>query len=587
MRREVLYIAFIVLLLSACRPADPAASLPATAFPLPTPPIAGEPGPATGSLQPTPTLALGAVAAAPVDLPPTPTSEGKEAHLIPQPPPQPATASPPAAGRYTVTAAPGVPDAIVAAAQQMAAAVPELFSWVDPGATADVVLTPNAGAPLATWVYAVAAPFATVSDGVSSDDIATGWQTGQSPLGGLLVPEETAAPLTALLGAPSPAPPLGPDRVEQLWAARPAWTILPFDQLQPEFKTIAVDNQSPLMHEFDPAAYPLTLTIGATGDEAAVAAFLEAYAGPRTNRDASRLTRVAMSGVTALVRATAFKMEENGVLYPGEEVAPVFQSADIAHVSNEVSFMADCPFPDPYGGVTFCSHDRYFELLQSLGIDVVELTGNHVNDFGRQHLAHSLDLYSAAGMDWFGGGRNLDDAQRAAVFTHNGNRIAFVGCNPVGPANAWATSDAAGSRPCDPGLAEQIRQLRDEGHVVFATLQYTEYYQYPPTPQQAADFSELARAGAAAVSGSQGHHLQSFAFEDGSFIHYGLGNLFFDQMDMLGTRQSLVDTYVVYDGRVIGVDLWTGLIENWARPRLMTPEERADTLQTLFSASGW
>ncbi len=123
--------------------------------------------------------------------------------------------------------------------------------------------------------------------------------------------------------------------------------------------------------------------------------------------------------------------------------------------------------------------------------------------------------------------------------------------------------------------------------MVIATLQYTEYYQYPPIPQQAADFAELAQAGAAAVSGSQGHHVQGFDFPEGSFVHYGLGNLFFDQMDMLGTRQALVDTYVIYDGRLIGVELWTGLIENWARPRLMTAEERADTLTTLFQASGW
>jgi poly-gamma-glutamate synthesis protein (capsule biosynthesis protein) len=58
-------------------------------------------------------------------------------------------------------------------------------------------------------------------------------------------------------------------------------------------------------------------------------------------------------------------------------------------------------------------------------------------------------------------------------------------------------------------------------------------------------------------------------------------------MDMLGTRQTFVDTYVIYDNHLIGVELWTGLIENWARPRTMTPEERIDLLQAVFAASGW
>jgi len=123
--------------------------------------------------------------------------------------------------------------------------------------------------------------------------------------------------------------------------------------------------------------------------------------------------------------------------------------------------------------------------------------------------------------------------------------------------------------------------------VVIATLQYIEHYRYDPPPDQIAAFAELAAAGAAAVSGSQGHHAQGFAFDNGAFIHYGLGNLFFDQMDMLATRQTFVDTYVIYDNRLLSVELWTGLIEDWARPRLMTPEERADLLQTTFAASGW
>jgi len=122
---------------------------------------------------------------------------------------------------------------------------------------------------------------------------------------------------------------------------------------------------------------------------------------------------------------------------------------------------------------------------------------------------------------------------------------------------------------------------------VIATLQYNEFYHYAPTAQQEVDFAELAQADAAAVSGSQAHHAQGFAFVDGAFIHYGPGNLFFDQMDQVGTRQTFVDTYVFYDGRLLTVDLWTGLIENYCCPREMTPVEREAVLTAVFQASGW
>ena len=136
-------------------------------------------------------------------------------------------------------------------------------------------------------------------------------------------------------------------------------------------------------------------------------------------------------------------------------------------------------------------------------------------------------------------------------------------------------------------LPGQIAQLRTEGYIVFATLQYNEHYVYYAPPDQQAAFAELAAAGASVVSGSQAHHAQTFAFDNGTFIHYGPGNLFFDQMDMMGTRQTFVPTYIIYDGRLMSVELWTGLIENWARPRVMTAEERADLLQTVFTAGGW
>jgi poly-gamma-glutamate synthesis protein (capsule biosynthesis protein) len=68
-----------------------------------------------------------------------------------------------------------------------------------------------------------------------------------------------------------------------------------------------------------------------------------------------------------------------------------------------------------------------------------------------------------------------------------------------------------------------------------------------------------------------------------------LGNLFFDQMDIPvpGTRREFIDRYLIYDGRVLSVEILTAMLEDWARPRPMTPEERSSFLQDIFTASGW
>jgi hypothetical protein len=488
---------------------------------------------------------------------------------------------------WQVAAAPAVPGELVTAAQELVAAHPAKFVWSESDA-ADVYLRMEQDGtvePLATWTYAVAVPFATVADGTTLANLQASWreEAGVPPL---LTPD-TAALLQELWGEGAATIVAEPELETALWTQRAAWTLVPYHQLMPSYKVWEVDGLSPLAMDFAPASYPLVVDLGLDGDPEAVRTFAALWPGHASNRDPQKITRVAMTGVTALVRATAYQMEIRGITYPGEEVAPVMQGADIAHVSNEVAFVPDCPMPHYIGGTTFCSSPRYMELLQFIGVDVVELTGNHVNDWGAGYIPYTLQLYENAGMRYFGGGLDEEAARQPAVFEHNGNHIVFLGCNPVGPSGAWAGADWGGARRCDESFTEQIRHYSQNGAVVIATQQHSEHYGYTPLQVHRDDFAALAAAGAAAVSGSQAHHVHGFAFEHGAFIHYGLGNLFFDQMDQLGTRQTFVDVYTIYENRLLSVSLWTGLIENYARPRLMTPEERADLLQTVFLASGW
>ena len=77
-------------------------------------------------------------------------------------------------------------------------------------------------------------------------------------------------------------------------------------------------------------------------------------------------------------------------------------------------------------------------------------------------------------------------------------------------------------------------------------------------------------------------------FDHGAFIHYGLGNLFFDQMNVTDySRYEFLDRYVFYNGRLVSIDLLTAMLEDYARPGPMDAAERADFLGYIFQASGW
>ncbi len=235
---------------------------------------------------------------------------------------------------------------------------------------------------------------------------------------------------------------------------------------------------------------------------------------PPSNRDPGKLTVLAMTGVTALVRATAFTMERRGVLYPGQDVGDILRDADVTHISNEVPFAVNCPYPNPtQPDVRFCSDDRYLALLQDVGADVIELTGDHFADWGAEAMRHTLDLYDGADMGYYGGGRDLSEGRQALVVEHNGNKIAFIGCNGKGGNFATASDSRPGAVTCDFDWMEaEIARLRGEGYLPVVTFQHFEYYTYKAQPAQEKDFRRVAQAGAVVVSGSQAHQPQAFEF---------------------------------------------------------------------------
>jgi len=454
---------------------------------------------------------------------------------------------------------------------------------------ADVWLTVGQNGALGEWVFAVAAPFPTFADDISLAEVQAAWQNGE-----LVLTAEMDAILRGWWGEPAVgATIVAPEAlIDTLWRTQtsyeaPVLTILPFEQLDPRLKVLAVDGNSPISVFYDPVSYGLKLHFGWMGEEAGITQLEALWTEPLTNRHDELLTHLTMTGPSGLSRAVADRMEKYGYQYPGEEIAPIMQAADIAHMSHENAFAPDCPDPTPTGGTTFCAQPKTIELMTWLGVDVVELTGNHLNDWGRHNLLFTLDLYEEKGIAGYGGGRNLEEARQPLLIEHNGNKIAFVGCNPVGPWGVWAQEDQPGALPCDDysfSIA-QIQELAAQGYVVVGSIQFLEHFQYNVYQPQRDAFMDFARAGASIVHGAHGHHPMGFAFSGDHFVHYGTGNTFADQMFSLGTRQMFVDTYVIYNGRLLSTELWTGMIEDYARPRQMTAEERIQLLQAVFDGS--
>jgi len=464
--------------------------------------------------------------------------------------------------------------------------------YVSDESMANIRLEAGEGNTVSQWVYALATPFSSpIMQGVSGDELLSRWQAGAAGMP-LLVDPNTNGMFSALWGPAGTSVQIiaKNELIDYAWTHQPALAIVPFEDLDPRWKVLPVDGLSPIHKGFDLGSYRLKIPISLNGDPERAALIQSNFAIPTSNYDPQKMTVVAVTGVTALARATAATMERRGILYPAQDIRKLLIDADITHISNEVPFAVDCPDPDPVQEeIRFCSRDDYIQLLEDIGTDVVELTGDHFSDWGTEAMFHTLDMYRERGWPYYGAGENLPEGRKASLMEDHGNRIAFIGCNAKGGSFAQASDSQPGAAACDMDwMAAEIRRLKAEGYLVIATFQHLEYYTYFAQPDQQADFRQMAGAGADIVSGSQAHQPQGMEFLNGSFIHYGLGNLFFDQYGVCEEcRQGLIDLHVFYDGRYISTELLPIEFVDYARSRSMTLEEANDFFEILFGASGW
>ncbi|MBA3873961.1 MAG: CapA family protein [Anaerolineae bacterium] len=356
-----------------------------------------------------------------------------------------------------------------------------------------------------------------------------------------------------------------------LWRDRTLYSLLAFDRLSTHYRVLHINGQHPL--DMDLQTYPF------------------AFHTDHPNYEPQKLTRLLMSGVTALTRLTRKELDEKGVDWAASGIQDFVSHADFFHTSNEVSFSPDCPKSVTNQLGEFCSREAHFDLLTKLGLDIVELTGNHNNDFGTDNYLKTLQWYQDHGIYTIGGGANLDAARQPLLLDHHDNKIAMLACNWIGPYYAIAKEASPGAAFCDwDWLRVVIPQLKAENNIVVVTVQYQEYEDYKPTDKQVSDFQGLADLGADVVIGTQAHKPQTFDFYGArtgqeSFIHYGLGNLFFDQ-PFWGNSRFFMDELYIYQGHLLNVDLFTGIIDDLARPRPMTPDEQVNFFAFMFNTQG-
>jgi len=363
----------------------------------------------------------------------------------------------------------------------------------------------------------------------------------------------------------------------ELWRNRNnLYSLLPMPSITLDYRLLWVDDV-PVVDQLE--TYPLRFTANAA------------------NFDPALLTRMTLTGVTALARNTRLALDEHGVAWAAGGIQAYVMSSDFFHISNEVSIFGTCPQSSGVllgGASSFCMKPDHLQLFSLLDVDIVELSGNHNNDFGYEAYRETLSFYQQQAIATIGGGDNLAAARTPLELAHHHNSIAMLACNDAGPYYALVNEDhtlLGGVRPgaaaCDfDWLESLLPELAQRTDVLIVSVQHQEFEEYIPSDAQRNNFRRIAELGADVVIGTAAHKPQTYEFYptqrgEIALIHYGLGNLFFDQ-PFWGNMRFFMDTLLIYDGQLQGLEVFPGIIDDAARPRLMTPTERENFLFFMF-----
>ena len=228
-------------------------------------------------------------------------------------------------------------------------------------------------------------------------------------------------------------------------------------------------------------------------------------------------------------------------------IAPALQATDLAighlevpHTHCVSELEGDVPAPG--------APPENIAALADAGFGMVSMAGNHISDCGAQGIADTLASLDAAGVAYSGAGMDLVEARLPAFATVNGQRVALLSYNCVGPDNGWAAADSAGcaflplgtadGSPVTPRaslerilpealniLQEDVAEARKRADVVLVAMHKGIVH----TPARLAPYERpLAQAaidfGADAVLGHHAHIARGIEFYRGKPIFHGLGN---------------------------------------------------------------
>ena len=366
--------------------------------------------------------------------------------------------------------------------------------------------------------------------------------------------------------------------------------LISINYLQPTDRLLAIDNNY-YLDTFDKGAIYRVIHFNSDNYEGEIEEKVKDLFTMKPLAKSDVLT-FAQTGVTALSRGMYTKLKEQNYdgTYFSANIKDFLSSFDLTHTSNESSFSGYA-----YDG-NICSHPSFLNTLLDIGLDIVELTGNHNVDCGYDPARETIDMYAEQGIKIVGGGKNATEAAIPLEISEKNTNITMLAYNQS-TGGATRDNNPGANQYYEDDAATRISAAKAKGDFVIVDIQYYECSAYASTYEdpicdyadsaagdQIGFFRHLIDLGADIVVGTSAHQPQTYELYNGGAIYYGLGNLFFDQVWWPGTTRSLVLGHYFKDGKLLQTRIYPTVYDTTMQTKLMDADTTRWYLDRLQKA---
>lgn len=255
-------------------------------------------------------------------------------------------------------------------------------------------------------------------------------------------------------------------------------------------------------------------------------------------------TTILTTGDIMLGRSVHTKsLKENSLNYPFWNIQPLLSSADITLINLENPLVDPCPNID--SGMIFCAPTNVISALKFAGIDVVNLSNNHTQNFGKEGYLSTIRTLTDAGIE-------TSDSQKLAVIERNNIKFGFIGFDMV----TYPNQD----------FQSKISASKSQVDVLVVSFHWG--WEYAPTPNnfQKEIAAQAVNSGADLIIGHHPHVVQPIEVIDNTPIVYSHGNLIFDQPWSEETKKGIMVKFIFSGIKLQSYETIPIYMQNFSQP---------------------